>query len=66
MAKTKLIMTNRILMTQGSQSFNWSGRPAKSVLELREECSCIKKLTNPQFYALLRSRQYYLYALRDS
>jgi hypothetical protein len=33
MAKTKLIMTNRIFVTQGSHSFNGSGDPAERVAE---------------------------------
>jgi hypothetical protein len=65
MAKTKLIMTNRILVTQGSQVFNWSGNLAETVVELREERSSMKKPTNPQFYALQWSRQYPIYAPKD-
>jgi hypothetical protein len=58
MAKTKLVMTNRILVTQGSHSFNGSGDLAEGVLELSEERSSMNKPTHPQFYALQRRRQY--------
>src|SRR5208337_5404598 len=58
MAKTKLMMTNRILVTQGSHVFNWSGNPAGTAVELREERSSMKKPTSPQFYALQWRRQY--------
>jgi hypothetical protein len=57
MAKTKLMTTNRMFVTQGSHSFNWSGNLAERVVELEEERPSMKKPTNRQFYALQRGRQ---------